>query len=385
MQLGRDFVRALKQITQERNLPLEVISSGLEAAMISAYRKYRGGNQNVEVFVALESGEVSICEVRQIVEKVSEKDTEISIEEAVRSGFNDVALGDIVRVEVEPEKFGRIAAQTARQVIIQRLKDAERQVIFEEFSDKIGDMVNGVIFKSENDQVLVSLNDRTEAILPREERIVGESYPLGNRMKFFLVEVRQTTRGPRIVVSRSHPALLRKLLELEIPEIREGTIEIREIVRESGARAKVAVSTLDSNVDPVGACIGNAGSRIKSISKELGGERIDVVVWNSDPLLFIRNALSPARVVKVEPVLEQERSAQVFVRPDHLSLAIGKAGQNVRLAARLTKWKIDIKVLEPEKLPTLQDLFEDLNLNDGEDTCETESLDQPSVSGQEPV
>jgi len=385
MQLGRDFVRALKQITQERNLPLEVISSGLEAAMISAYRKYRGGNQNVEVYVALESGEVSICEVRQIVERVSEKDTEISIEDAVRSGFNDVALGDIVRVEVEPEKFGRIAAQTARQVIIQRLKDAERQVIFEEFSDKIGDMVNGVIFKSENDQVLVSLNDRTEAILPREERIVGESYPLGSRMKFFLVEVRQTTRGPRIVVSRSHPALLRKLLELEIPEIREGTIEIREIVRESGARAKVAVSTLDSNVDPVGACIGNAGSRIKSISNELGGERIDVVVWNSDPLLFIRNALSPARVIKVEPVLEQERSAQVFVRPDHLSLAIGKAGQNVRLAARLTKWKIDIKVLEPEKLPTLQDLFEDLNFNDGEDTCETESPDQPSASGQEPV
>ncbi|HBG14432.1 MAG TPA: transcription termination/antitermination protein NusA [Synergistaceae bacterium] len=368
MQLGRDFVRALKQITQERNLPLEVISSGLEAAMISAYRKYRGGDQNIEVFVALESGEVSICEVRQIVEVVNDPDTELSMEEASKLGFNDVSFGDIVRVEVEPEKFGRIAAQTARQVIIQRLKDAERQVIYEEFSDKIGDLVNGVVFKSENDQVLVRLNDRTEAILPREERIVGESYALGSRMKFFLVEVRQTTRGPKIVVSRSHPGLLRKLLELEIPEIREGTIEIREIVRESGARAKVAVSTLDPNVDPVGACIGNAGARIKSISKELGGERIDVVVWSSDPLVFIRNALSPARVLKVEPVLEQERSVQVFVRPDHLSLAIGKAGQNVRLAARLTKWKIDIKVLEPEKLPTLQDLFEDLiTTGDGEE------------------
>lgn len=385
MQLGRDFVRALKQITQERNLPLDVISSGLEAAMVSAYRKYRGGNENVEVFVALESGEITICEVRQIVEQVTDKDTELSIEDAAKSGFNDVAVGDIVRVEVEPEKFGRIAAQTARQVIIQRLKDAERQVIYEEFSDKTGDLVNGIIFKSENDQVLVSLNDRTEAILPREERIVGESYPLGNRMKFYLVEVRQTTRGPRIVVSRSHPALLRKLLELEIPEIREGTIEIREIVRESGARAKVAVSTLDSNVDPVGACIGNAGSRIKSISKELGGERIDVVVWNSDPLLFIRNALSPARVIKVEPVLEQERSAQVFVRPDHLSLAIGKAGQNVRLAARLTKWKIDIKVLEPEKLPTLQDLFEDLIIPEGDETCVTESQEQKNGKDQEPA
>ncbi len=385
MQLGRDFVRALKQITQERNLPLEVISSGLEAAMISAYRKYRGGNQNVEVFVALESGEVTICEVRQIVKEVTEPDTELSLEEASKLGFNDVAEGDIVRVEVEPEKFGRIAAQTARQVIIQRLKDAERQVIFEEFSDKIGDLVNGTIFKSENDQVLVRLNDRTEAILPREERIVGESYALGNRMKFFLVEVRQTTRGPKIVVSRSHPGLLRKLLELEIPEIREGTIEIREIVRESGARAKVAVSTLDTNVDPVGACIGNAGARIKSISKELGGERIDVVVWSSDPLVFIRNALSPARVVKVEPVLEQERSVQVFVRPDHLSLAIGKAGQNVRLAARLTKWKIDIKVLEPEKLPTLQDLFEDLIDTDEGEQCPKTGLDQEKGKDPEPV
>ncbi|HDQ93240.1 MAG TPA: transcription termination/antitermination protein NusA, partial [Synergistetes bacterium] len=203
MQLGRDFLRALKQITQERNLSMEVISSGLEAAMISAYRKYRGGDHNVEVFIALESGEVSICEVRQVVEEVSDTDTELLIDVAKEMGFEDVAPGDIIRIEVEPEKFGRIAAQTARQVIIQRLKDAERQVIFEEFSDKMGDLVNGVIFKSENDQVLVRLNERTEAILPREERIVGESYPLGSRLKFFLLEVRQTTRGPRIVVSRS--------------------------------------------------------------------------------------------------------------------------------------------------------------------------------------
>jgi N utilization substance protein A len=385
MQLGRDFLRALKQITQERNLPLEVISSGLEAAMISAYRKYRGGDHIVEVFVALESGEVSICEVRQVVEEVSNTDTELSLDMAREMGFEDVVPGDIIRVEVEPEKFGRIAAQTARQVIIQRLKDAERQVIFEEFSDKMGDLVNGVIFKSENDQVLVRLNERTEAILTREERIVGESYPLGSRFKFFLLEVRQTTRGPRIVVSRSHPGLLRRLLELEIPEIREGTIEIREIVRESGARAKVAVSTLDTNVDPVGACIGSAGSRIKSISKELGGERIDVVVWSSDPLIFIRNALSPARVVRVEPVLEQEKSVQVFVRPDHLSLAIGKAGQNVRLAARLTRWKIDIKVLEPEKLPTLQDLFEDLEIPEEDEKCKEEKMEQGNERDPEPA
>jgi N utilization substance protein A len=200
-------------------------------------------------------------------------------------------------------------------------------------------------------------------MLPREERINGETYELGSRMKFYLLDVRQTTRGPRIVVSRTHPGLLRRLMELEIPEIRDGVVEIHGIVREAGARAKVAVTTLDPNVDPVGACVGNGGSRIKTISNELNGEKIDVVIWSDDPLQYIRNTLSPAKVVRVEPVLEQEKSAKVFARPDQLSLAIGKAGQNVRLAARLTGWKVDINPLEaPEKdsMPTLQDLFEDI-------------------------
>lgn len=360
MQLGRDFVRALRQITQERKLSHEIISSGIEAAMVSAYRKYKDGDQDVEIHLDLDNGQMTICEVRRIVDEVEDPDKEMTVEDAAKAGFPEVNAGDIIRIEVDPENFGRIAAQTARQVIIQRLKDAERQIIYEEFSDKLGDMVNGIIFKSENEHVLVRLNDRTEAILPREERIVGESYKLGERFKFYLLEVRQTSKGPRIVVSRSHPGLLRKLLELEIPEIQEGTVEIRGIVREAGARAKVAVSTLDANVDPVGACIGSNGSRIKSISKELNGERVDVVVWNNDPLQFIRNALSPARIAKVEPLVEQEKAVQVFVRPDQLSLAIGKTGQNVRLAARLTGWKIDIKALEPERLPTLQDLFEDI-------------------------
>jgi len=275
-------------------------------------------------------------------------------------GFPDLAVGDLVRIEVFPEDFGRIAAQTARQVILQRIKDAERQVIFEEFSDRIGNLVNGVIFKSEGDQVLVRLNERTEAILPREERILAESYNSGERMKFLLLDVRRTSKGPRIVVSRTHPGLLRRLLELEVPEIQEGTVEIRGIVREAGARAKVAVSTLDPNVDPVGACVGNKGARIKSISSELHDERIDIIIWSNDPLQYVRNSLSPAKIVKVEPVLESEKSVKVYVRPDQLSLAIGKAGQNVRLAARLTGWKIDIKVLEPERMPTLQDLFEDI-------------------------
>ncbi len=360
MQLGRDFARALAQITKERGLSQEVIASSLEAALISAYKKFQGGNQDVEVYIDTENGDISICEVKQIVDVVSAPDTQIALEDAQSQGFIDVALGDYIRIERDPENFGRIAAQTARQVIIQRLKDAERQIIFEEFSDRVGDLVTGVVFKSENDQVLIRLNDRTEAILPREERIVSEKYIPGERMKFYLLDVRQTTRGPRIVVSRTHPGLLRKLLELEVPEIREGVIDIKNIVREAGARAKIAVQTLDMNVDPVGACVGNNGARIKSISKELCGEKVDVIVWSSDPLQYVRNSLSPAKVVKIEPILEQEKAVTVYARPDQLSLAIGKAGQNVRLAARLTGWKIDINALEPERMPTLHDIFQDI-------------------------
>jgi N utilization substance protein A len=360
MQLGRDFARALIQIEQDKGLSSEIIIASLEAALVSAYRKHKGGNQNVEVILDKDLGEITIYEVREVVDEVTLEDTEITPADAASLGYEGLAAGDLLRVEVQPENFGRIAAQTARQVIIQRLKDAERQIIFEEFSDRIGDLVNGVIFKSEGDQALVRLNDRTEAILPREERIIGEKYEMGTRMKFYLLDVRRTTRGPRIVVSRTHPGLLRRLLEMEVPEIQEGTVEIRGIVREAGARAKVAVASLDANVDPIGACVGNNGARIRSVSDELGGERIDIILWNNDSLQYIRNSLSPAKVVRVEPVLEQDRSVRAFVRPDQLSLAIGKAGQNVRLAARLTGWKIDIKVLEPERLPTLQDLFEDI-------------------------
>lgn len=370
MQLGKDFMRALKQIETEKGLSIEIIASSLEAAMVSAYKKYKNGNQAVDVHVDLNDGNISLWEIHQIVESVENPDVEMTLEEAVALGFADVEIGDVIRIEVFPENFGRIAAQTARQVIIQRLKDAERQIIFDEFADRVGDLVSGIIFKSEDDQILVRINERTEAVLPKEERVFGEKYPVGDRKKFFILDVRKTTRGPRIIVSRTHPGLLRRLLELEIPEISEGTVEIRSIVREAGTRAKVAVATLDANVDPVGACVGNKGARIKSISDELGQERIDVIIWNNDPLQFVKNALSPAKITKVEPILEQERSLRVYVRQDQLSLAIGKAGQNVRLAARLTGWKIDIKVLEPERLPTLQDLFEDIIKETGDSVWE---------------
>lgn len=336
--------------------------------MVSAYKKYKSGNQDVKVHIDTEDGGLSLSECYHIVDEVEKPDSEWTLEHAAKMGYKELEIGDVVYVDVEilPEKFGRIAAQTARQVIIQRLKDAERQIIFDEFANQVGDLVVGTIFKAEGDQILVRVNDRTDALLPREERITGESYNPGERKKFLLLDVRKTTRGPRIVVSRTHPSLLKRLLELEIPEISEGTVAIRSIVREAGTRAKVAVASLDMNVDPVGACVGNAGARIKSISEELGGERVDVIIWSNDPMQFVRNALSPAKVAKIEPVLEQEKSLKVFVRQDQLSLAIGKAGQNVRLAARLTGCKIDIKVIEPERLPTMQDLFEDIIKSTGD-------------------
>lgn len=361
MQLGKDFKKVLRQIEEDKGLTEEIIVASLEAAMVSAYKKYKGGNQTAEVHIDSETGDFTLYEVRLVVADETSDDGEISIAEAKRRGHEDVEIGDVIRKEVFPQDFGRIAAQTARQVIIQRLKDAERQVIYEQFSDKIGNIITGTIFKSEGDQILVRLNEKTEAIMPKEERIIGEKYTPGSRMKFYLLDVRQTTRGPRIIVSRTHPKLLHKLLELEVPEIQDGVVEIRNIVREAGTRAKIAVASLDSNVEPLGACVGKQGSRIKSISNELHGERIDIIVWSQDILAYIRNSLSPAKVIKVEPLLDQDRSVIVYVRSDQLSLAIGKAGQNVRLAARLTGWKIDIKVKEDEKLPTMKDLFEDLS------------------------
>ena len=267
---------------------------------------------------------------------------------AAELGYPNAVAGDSVEVPVleQPEKFGRVAAQTARQQIVQKLKDAERKIVYNEFNDKKGDLVSATIFKMEDDQVIVRLPDHNEAVLPREERISGEEYKQGETMKFFLLDVRQSGRGAKIFVSRTHPSLLRKLLEVEIPEIHDGTVKIENTAREAGSRAKVAVSTEDPNVDPVGACVGSSGTRIRNISSELNGEKIDIIIWSSDPLEYIKNALSPAKVISVEEVPGQEKTAKVYAPADQLSLAIGKAGQNVRLAARLTGWKIDINAVE---------------------------------------
>ena len=366
MHLGRNFVEALDNLSTERGLDISVIISSLEAALLSAYKKFQTGNQDIEIKIDTETGEIIINESHKIVDEVKDPDTEITLRDALRYDRH-AEIGGVIKIERNPTDFGRIAAQTARQVIAQRLRDEARRILFSEFSDKVGEMITGTIFKNEGENTIVHINGETEAILPRKEKITGERYIYGNSMKFYVVGVKQGSRGPEITLSRTHPGLLRRLMELEIPEIQQGIIEIKNIVRDGGSRAKVSLVTLDPNVDPVGACVGNQGARIKAVSNALRGEKIDIILYSEDKLAYIKSALSPAQIAKIEPALDSKDTVIVYVYQDQLSLAIGKAGQNVRLAAKLTGCKIDIKTLEPDRMPTLKDIFHDVFNEDEED------------------
>ena len=359
MRLGREFIDALDTLSKTRGLEIDVIISTLEAALSSAYSKFHPGEQKTEIRIDHETGDINVRELRKVVETLTNPDTEITLRDALAIN-RDARLGDTLRIELNPSDFGRIAAQTARQVITQRLRDEALRVEYSAFADKVGDMVVGTIFKVDGDQVIVRLNDKADAVLPKKERINGERYTPGDTLKFYVLDVNERSRGPRITLSRTHPGLLKRLMEIEIPEIQQGIIEIRNIVRDGGARAKVSLVTLDPNVDPVGACVGNGGIRIKAISSALKGEKVDVILFSQDPLTYIKNALSPAQIAKVEPVLDNEKAVTAYVYPDQLSLAIGKSGQNVRLAAKLTGWKIDITPIEPDRMPTLKDIFSDV-------------------------
>lgn len=359
MRLGHEFITALDNLSETRGLEIGVIISTLESALSSAYGKLHPGDQKTEIKIDHETGDINVREIRTVVETITNPDTEITLRDA-KAINRDAQLGDTLKVELNPTEFGRIAAQTARQVITQRLRDEALRIEYSAFADKVGDMVTGLVYKIDGEQVIIRLNDKAEAALPKKERINGERYNPGDMMKFYVLEVNERARGPKITLSRTHPGLLKKLMELEIPEIQQGIIEIKNIVRDGGARAKVSLTTLDPNVDPVGACVGNGGARIKAISSSLRGEKIDVIVFSQDPLTYIKNALSPAQIAKIEPVLDNEKAVTAYVYPDQLSLAIGKAGQNVRLAAKLTGWKIDITSIEPERMPTLKDIFSDV-------------------------
>ncbi len=340
-----DFILAFNEIAETRKLPREVVLEALKAALASAYRRYAnlGSAQDIEVRIDERTGQPSIWVEREVVESVENESTEVSLEVARR--FNpDAQLGDMVLVEDTPEDFGRIAAQTAKQVILQRMREAEREAQYQEYMERVGDLVTGTVQSISGDVVTISLG-RTEAILPRSQQVPGERYRIHEKVRAYVMEVKKQNRGPQIVVSRTHRNMLRRLLEYEVPEIYNGTVEIKSIAREPGARSKVAVAALQPGADPVGACVGMRGVRIQSIVKELGGEKIDVIEWSADQAQFISKALSPARVsaVFLDDDPDEGRTATVIVPDDQLSLAIGREGQNARLAAKLTGWRIDIK------------------------------------------
>jgi N utilization substance protein A len=336
-----EFMLAITQLSAEKNLPKEVVIAAVESALVSAYRKENfAPTQNLLVRIDPATGAVKVWAEKTVVEQPAELRREISLTEATKIK-PDVQLGEVVMVEATPHNAGRIAAQTAKQVILQRLHEAEHSAIFEEYSNKEGDIVSGLVQRIEPRQIYIDLG-RTEAILPTIEQVRTERYRVGQRLRLYLLEVAQTGKGPQVVLSRSHPDLLRRLFELEVPEVLSGVVEVKSIAREAGYRSKIAVVARHEGIDPVGCCVGLRGIRIQNIMKELSGEKLDVVVWSSSPQAFIASALSPAQVISV--ALDDKEGVATVVVPDkQLSLAIGKEGQNARLAAKLTGWRIDIK------------------------------------------
>ena len=336
----RGFMEAFREVGREKGIAPEVLFDAIEAALISAYKRNFNSAQNVRVSLDRLTGSYHVYAIKTIVETVENEVTEISLAEARQIKY-EYEVGDILEIEVTPANFGRIAAQTAKQVVVQRIREAERGIIYEEFSNRESDIITGIVQRVEAKNVFIDLG-KTEAVLAPSEQIMGEEYNHGDRIKAYIIEVKKTSKGPQILVSRTHPGLLKRLFELEVPEIHEGIVEIKSVAREPGMRSKIAVFSKDESVDPVGSCVGHKGLRVQAIVDELRNEKIDIVKWNADSAKYIANALSPAKVVSVA-VNEEEKISRVVVPDYQLSLAIGKEGQNARLAAKLTGWKIDIK------------------------------------------
>ena len=338
--MNSEFLEALKDLEKDRGIAMDVLLDAIEAALLSAYKRNFGSLQNARVHIERETGDLVVYKQRSIVDNVEDPRLEISLPEALEINPN-YQLGEVVEEEVTPKEFGRIAAQTAKQVVVQRIREAERNIVFDEFINREGEIVTGRVQRLEQKNVFIELG-KTEALLMPSEQMPGENYRFGTRIKVYIVEVRKTTKGPQIIVSRTHPGLLKRLFELEVPELHEGIVELKSIAREAGARSKIAVYSREENVDPVGACVGAKGMRVQNIVNELNGEKVDIIKWNTDASKFVASSLSPAKVMAVE-IWEEEKIARVIVPDYQLSLAIGKEGQNARLAAKLTNWKIDIK------------------------------------------
>ena len=345
---GQEFFAAIAQIEQEKGIKPGYMMEKITQALVSAYRRdHEGVGDNLIVDANPETNTVRMFLKKDVVEVVDNPNTEISLQEA-KAALPRAELGDVVRIEVKPKSFGRIAAQTARQVIIQGIREAEQGMVYDEFSSKEHELLTGVVTRIDPRNGAVTLrissgSEFTDAYLGANEQVKGESYVEGQRLKVYMVEVRKATKGPQVIISRTHPGLVKRLFELEVPEIYDGTVEIRSIAREAGSRTKLAVWSADPNVDPIGACVGPRGQRVNTIVEELKGEKMDIIKYSDDPAEYIAAALSPADVVSVEVLEGETKSCRVVVPDDQLSLAIGKEGQNARLAAKLTGYKIDIK------------------------------------------
>lgn len=338
---NKELILALEELEKEKGIKKEYLLETIETALVTAYKRNFDSLENVRVEMDQQTGATHVYAIKEVMEKANDEDTEISLKEAQKIN-PDLKEGDTVETEIVPRDFGRIAAQTAKQVIIQKLREVEREIVYNEFNERKGEIVSGLIQKADHNIVVMDLG-KLEGVMPLKEQIPTEHYKVNDKIKGYVLDVEKGAKGaPQVIVSRSHPDFVRKLLEFEIPEIYEGVIEIKSVSRDPGYRSKVAVYSPDQNIDPVGSCVGQKGVRIQNVINELNGEKIDVIEWNEDPSIYIASALLPAKILAVD-IKEEEKFAQVVVPDDQLSLAIGKSGQNARLAARLTNWKIDIK------------------------------------------
>ncbi|AVQ39351.1 transcription termination/antitermination protein NusA [Clostridium botulinum] len=370
--MNQEFVEALKEIVKEKGISADLLFTTIEDALVTAYKKnyakQGGSTNNVKVIMNRESGEIKVYAQKKVVELVEEEIEEISLEDAKEIDPN-YELEDIINIEVTPKKFGRIAAQAAKQVVIQRIKEEERRIVYNEYIEKEEDILTGTVLRKDKGNILINVG-KSEAVLGPNEQIPGEQFRFNEKIKLYVVEVKNTTKGPQVLISRTHPGLVKRLFELEVPEIYNGVVEIKSIAREAGSRTKIAVYSNDEAVDPMGACVGPKGVRVQNIVNELKNEKIDIIKWSKFPDELISNALSPAKVIDVTIVDEENKAARVVVDDSQLSLAIGKEGQNVRLAAKLTGWKIDIKSksqAEKEEILNLSETKDEVILENKEE------------------
>jgi N utilization substance protein A len=369
--MNAEFLENLQQIAREKDIPLETLIETVESALATAYN--RNDETHGQIRVRIDSAKSAsnpfkVFYEKTVVEEVSDPAREISLD-AARQLNPDAEVGEVIEIDVNLNHFGRIAAQTAKQVVVQRIREAERRKIFDDYNERVGEVVTGVVQRREGRHVVISLG-KIDALLPSQEQVETEPYRFNDRIKVYVLEVKDTPKGPQVVVSRTHPSLIRRLFELEVPEIADGIVTIKSVAREPGARSKIAVMSRDDKVDPVGACVGHRGSRVQAVVTELYDEKIDIVRWNQDVGTFIAESLSPAKAVRVN-INEEAKSAFVVVPDNQLSLAIGKSGQNVRLAARLTGWRIDIRSEAQVAREQLKSLALSINDTDTEELAES--------------